>query len=138
MLSAPATYGDALVQLERSLISTLWTYTRWEAFDELNHKVAEGAFTPTPGLVPGEPLKANFCALVRLLSTGPGRPSTKYIHGISETSVQEEAAKSEWLAELADMAQGVEDLNFTDSDGERISGLLFRKWSWRRKVGTVV
>lgn len=123
-----------LAQLQHD--SVLWT--RWEMFSTAGVKVAEGT-TNSPGTVAsGTRLQLNFCAFVRLNSGGPKRPSSKYIHGISEASVETDAAGATWLLALGSLEDHVTTEGYCDSDGVDISSLTFRKWSWRRKLGTLV
>lgn len=129
-----ATQYQTIADAQRGLISTTWSFTRWEEFDTSGHKVDEGTFDPTVGLRIGQVLPPKYCAFVRLTSAGPGRPSSKYFHGIAETDVEVDVPLAAWLTELANLYAVLQALDVCDSDGASLSGMLFRQWSRRRHV----
>lgn len=114
------------------------TYVRWEMYDGGGLKKDEGALNVPGQVALGDCQPMKFCALLRLASDGPGRPSVKYCHGISESVVTGDEAPTSFLAAVALTGAELSALGVLDSDGFAVTGALFRSWTWRHKVNTVI
>lgn len=131
--ASPADVAEAIATLEADLVAPAIEYNRWEMIVD-GAKVDEGGISGVIGTFGGQMLPLNYCALLRLTSTGPQRPSVKYIHGITEDATTPTTPGSTWPTELFAYSAGLVSLGVKDSDGFAISGAIFRKWSRRKRI----
>lgn len=114
-------------------ICAAWSYSRWTHLDSDGHKVDEGTLTGA-GTFGGSKLPSKYCAFVRLNSDGPGKPSSKYLHGLSETMMTDGAPAADYLTWLAFFVGVLKGNGLMDSDLFDIESATFRSFSRRRHV----
>lgn len=125
-----------LAGLGAGILGDTWSYTRWVWLDVAGHKVDEGQLTED-GTYTGALLPPKYCAFVRMLSNGPGRPSSKYFHGLTESMFNLGFPEAAWLTALGLFQAALISNGCVDSDGNDLTGLLFRQFSRRRHVRRV-
>lgn len=129
----PAARAATLAAEEAELVHTTITFNRWE-LQHLGVKVDEGALSGIIGVDDGQVLPVNYCALVRQTSGGPARPSVRYIHGITEGSMLDGSPSTGFLASLVGYGAALVSNYVADSDGFAVSGVLFRRFSRRKRM----
>ena len=123
----------AVGNAEAPLISDNILINRYEAINAAGVKTSEGALS-IAGENTTDMMPINYALFIRLISSGPKRPSTKYIHGWCE-NMQTDGDANVTLS-TAVTAYGAEliAIDVTDSDGVAINGVVFRRFSRRRHM----
>lgn len=124
-----------LVAAEQPLVSTSVVFNRWEGLNAAGHKFTEGVFTSTTGSAAGEIQPIKYALHIRLISQGPNRPSTKFIHGYTESMLLNGAATVGLTAAITEYGSDLAAaFVVTDSEGYGISGATLRQFSRRRRM----
>jgi len=130
------TLASIVAGAESELVAAAITFNRWESYDGAGHKQNEGTLTAISGQRTGEQMPINYALLLRLASVGgSGRPSTRYIHGVSESDVQPGNPTTGWLTLLLAYTIDLNSLGgYCDSDGNSVSAHVFRRYTRRRRM----
>lgn len=129
----PVSLATALADAEGPLLSDSVLINRYEYFSPAGVKTAEGAMANT-GERTGEIMPINYAIFVRLASGGPKRPSTKYLHGYTEDLVTDGEPNLTLSNAISAYGADLAAADVTDSDGEFVTGAIFRGFSRRRRL----
>lgn len=129
--------ATALAGAEQPLVTPDISFSRWEILDAAGAKINEGSFTLIVGTAAGTVMPIHYALLVRLNSTGPGRPSVKYLHGYSEDAVDNGLIDTATLTALNIYGADLVGEGVVDSDGVAITGVSFRSFTRRKRMRQV-
>jgi len=132
--SLNSTLAGNIGDVTKPLIGADWSVTRWESLAADGSQVSGGNIGGA-GEAGGDSVNPKYCAFVRLDSPGPGRPSSKYLHGYTEScSGPRGVATAAYLSALDDWFGVLSAAGLLDSDGVAVTGYTFRAFSRRRHV----
>lgn len=131
--SSYASTAVAIRDAELPLLSSAVSVDRYEHLDDDGTKLHEGLLVGV-GTNLGEILPINYAALIRLASTGPKRPSVKYLHGITESMMSNGAPGGTFLTNVASYGEALEGAGVVDSDGAAVTEAIFRRFTRRRRM----
>lgn len=126
--------ADTIAQAQRELQADNVQLTRWELLDSLGHKTTEGGFSDLHGVLDGDMMPIHYALLIRFNTTGPKRPSYKYVHGYTEQLQTDGAPSSLLPTQLGLYSSGLEDADVGDSDGSVMTSITFRKFTRRKRM----
>lgn len=130
---AAQSIAAGLAGAQARIQTTNVSIVRYEVLDATGAKIGEGSLAQA-GLVLGEFSEFAYCAYIRFNSAGPQRPSSKYVHGFPESAVANGIPTSTWLTSVAAYGSDLAGFDVTDSDGEAITSVTFRRGSRRKNV----
>lgn len=121
--------ADAQTELQTNTVSVV----RWEHLNSQGSRINSGVLA-VPGKVATEFSEFRYCSLLRLNSAGPEKPSTKFVHPLPETALQNGVPTATWLANVVDYENGLLAAEVCDSDGFIVESVSFIRGSRRKNV----
>jgi len=133
------TFGEVenLVDAEAPLMSGEVEYTRYEVINPGGVKIHDFAIGGT-GTDLAQILPIKYAALIRLNSDGIKRPSTKYIHGITEAFTNNGLPDSSFLSKITTYGTALATMDVQDSDEAPVTGATFRGFTRRKRLRTTL
>lgn len=129
----PGTLATALANAEAPLMSDVILITRFESYNTAGVKDLEGGLS-VAGTNTQDMLPITYAIFLRFVSSGPKRPSTKYIHGWCENFQTDGDLNVTGSGAVNTYSAALVAANVTDSDGVPIDGVVFRRFSRRRRI----
>lgn len=126
----------ACADAQRAMQTSQIVYSRWEGFDTVGHKFTEGSLAGVPGTAAGEAMPIHYAILLRLVTaTTVKRPSTRFIHGWTESYQNADVLSATWITALAAYNTAMAAVaGYRDSDGLSVTSHVFRRFSHRDRM----
>jgi hypothetical protein len=128
-------WATELAEAEANLFVDDVVITRYEWISTLGVIIAGGTLAE-PGIAGGDMQPIRYALFLRLVSTGPGRPSSKYIHGWPEPFQTDNGITGTFTTALAAYVTGLTSASqqLVDSDGTNVTNVTFRGFSRRKRM----
>lgn len=132
------TLATDLANAEAPLYHNLVTLNRFEWIGSDGKEAGAGPLLVN-GTAGGAPLPLRWGALIEFVASGdPGRPSVKYINGLTASWVDGEDAGALFQTAISNYSLALVGKGVITSNGTRVTGAYFKRWSDRRRIGTII
>lgn len=128
-----ADIAEDLAQAESPLFSDNIAITRFEHLDN-DGSIIQGGPLAIQDANTNDMMPLNYAILIRLVSGGPKRPSTKYIHGWCENFQTDGEANTALSTAITNYSTAIVARGVQDSDDFTVVAAQFRKFTRRRRI----